>query len=353
MGLESIKYKKGYLEVLDQLLLPLQTRYVKVMGVEDGWKVINKMQVRGAPAIAIVGCLSLAVELLKDDDTNDKKIIRQEIEGKLNYLVSARPTAVNIKLAADELINLANTLSANEAISPAEFKDRFINTIEAMLTKDIEDNKAIGKFGCEAILNGSTGDGSVRVLTHCNTGSLATAGYGTALGVIRSLHTSKRLEHVYCTETRPYNQGARLTAYELVHEKIPSTLIVDSMVSALMNTRRIDAVVVGADRVAANGDTANKIGTYQIAIVAKYHDVPFYIAAPLTSIDMSLTTGDKIKIEERPDREMTHIGEHRIAAPGINCWNPAFDVTPAALITGIITEKGVFSPDKLKEAFVI
>ncbi|RVE44107.1 hypothetical protein evm_011244 [Chilo suppressalis] len=321
MSLESIRYKRGSLEILDQLLLPLQTRYVKVQGVEDGWKVINKMQVRGAPAIAIVGCLSLAVELLKEE-VEDKKVMRQEIEGKLNYLVSARPTA---------------------------FKDRFISSIEGMLNKDIEDNRAIGKFGCEAILNTLKGDGLVRVLTHCNTGSLATAGYGTALGVIRYLHESKKLEHVYCTETRPYNQGARLTAYELVHEKIPGTLIVDSMVSALMNTRNITAVVVGADRVAANGDTANKIGTYQIAIAAKHHGVPFYVAAPLSSIDMSLTSGERIKIEERPDREMTHIGEHRIAAPGINCWNPSFDVTPACLITGIITEKGVFPPNQLKE----
>ncbi|XP_059056744.1 methylthioribose-1-phosphate isomerase [Achroia grisella] len=348
MSLESIRYTRGKLEILDQLLLPLQTRYVKVQGVEDGWRVINKMQVRGAPAIAIVGCLSLAIELEKDNCT-DKKIMRQEIEGKLNYLVSARPTAVNIKLAAEELINLANVLSAAENVTPNDFKERFISSIESMLAKDIEDNKAIGNYGCEAILSNLEGDGQVRILTHCNTGSLATAGYGTALGVIRSLHASKRLEHVYCTETRPYNQGARLTAYELVHEKIPATLIVDSMVSALMNLRKISAVVVGADRVAANGDTANKIGTYQIAIVAKHHGVPFYVAAPLTSIDMSLTSGEKIKIEERPDREMTHIGEHRIAAPGINCWNPSFDVTPASLITGIITEKGVFSPEKLNE----
>ncbi|GBP09943.1 hypothetical protein EVAR_92478_1 [Eumeta japonica] len=184
-----------------------------------------------------------------------------------------------------------------------------------MLSKDIEDNKAIGKFGSEIILTNLEGDGNVRILTHCNTGSLATAGYGTALGVIRSLHTAKKLEHVYCTETRPYNQGARLTAYELVHEKIPSTLIVDSMVAALMRSRKINAVVVGADRVAANGDTANKIGTYQMAIVSKFHNVPFYVAAPFSSIDMSLLSGDRIKIEERPDRELTHIGDYRIAAP--------------------------------------
>lgn len=348
MSLESVKYERGKLEILDQLLLPLQARYIKVQGVEDGWRVINKMQVRGAPAIAIVGCLSLAVELLKDNSL-DKKIMRQEIEGKLNYLVSARPTAVNIKLAADELINLANSLSANEDVSPEEFKEKFICSIESMLSKDIEDNKAIGKYGSEAILKNIEGEGSVRVLTHCNTGSLATAGYGTALGVIRSLHKSKRLERVYCTETRPYNQGARLTAYELVHEKIPSTLIVDSMVAALMRSRKINAVVVGADRVAANGDTVNKIGTYQIAILAKHHDVPFYVAAPFTSVDLALASGERIKIEERPDREMTHIGEHRIAAPGINCWNPSFDLTPANLITGIITEKGVFPPDRIKE----
>lgn len=348
MSLESIKYSRGQLQILDQLLLPLQTRYVNVMGVEDGWKVINKMQVRGAPAIAIVGCLSLAIELLKDN-FEDKKIMRQEIEGKLNYLVSARPTAVNIKLAADELINLSNKLCGDDDVSAHEFKEKFIVRIEHMLTKDIEDNIKIGNYGREAILKNLDGDGQVRVLTHCNTGSLATAGYGTALGVIRSLHEAKRLEHVYCTETRPYNQGARLTAYELVHEKIPSTLIVDSMVATLMRSRKISAVVVGADRVAMNGDTANKIGTYQIAIIAKYHNVPFYVAAPLTSIDKALVSGDRIKIEERPDREMTHIGEHRIAAPGINCWNPSFDVTPANLITGIVTEEGVVSPHNLSE----
>lgn len=220
-----------------------------------------------------------------------------------------------------------------------------------MLEKDIGDNKSIGNFGAQEILSGVSGDSLVRILTHCNTGSLATAGYGTALGVIRRLHELKRLEHVYCTETRPYNQGARLTAYELVHDKIPATLIVDSMVAALMKHRNISAVVVGADRVASNGDTANKIGTYQIAVLAKYHGVPFYVAAPFTSIDMKVVSGDHIVIEERPDHEMTHVGEHRIAAKGISCWNPAFDVTPASLIAGIITEKGVFRPQELVKQF--
>ncbi|XP_053946822.1 methylthioribose-1-phosphate isomerase [Anastrepha ludens] len=348
MSLQSIKYAPGKLDILDQLLLPVQSKYVAVKGVEDGWKAINKMQVRGAPAIAIVGCLSLAVEILPEE-FDSKKSLRQEIEGKLNYLVSARPTAVNMKIAADELIALANELTKDEAISVQQMKQRFLAATEAMLQKDIADNKAIGTNGAAAILEVCGKDSAVRVLTHCNTGSLATAGYGTALGVVRKLHELKKLEHVYCTETRPYNQGARLTAYELVHDKLPATLVLDSMVAALMRAKNIAAVVVGADRVAANGDTANKIGTYQIAVVAKHHGVPFFVAAPLTSIDLQIPSGDHIIIEKRPDREMTHVGEHRIAAPGINCWNPAFDVTPAALISGIITEQGVFSPQKLKD----
>ncbi|KAK6644338.1 hypothetical protein RUM43_000605 [Polyplax serrata] len=348
MSLQAIKYNNGVLEILDQLLLPGHSKYVSVKGVEDGWKVINTMQVRGAPAIAIVGCLSLCVELQKED-FDSKKILRQEVEGKLNYLVSARPTAVNMKIAANELISLVNKLDKDDTITVAQMKEMFLTAVNAMLEKDISDNKTIGKLGASAILRNVQGDGPVRILTHCNTGSLATAGFGTALGIIRTLHLDKKLDHVYCTETRPYNQGARLTAYELVHEKIPSTLICDSMVAALMKTRSISAVVVGADRVAANGDTANKIGTYQIAVLAKFHGVPFYVAAPVNSIDLSIPCGEHIVIEERPDREMTHIGELRIAARGIGCWNPAFDVTPASLISGIVTEKGVFLPGELTE----
>lgn len=326
----------------------MSSKYIDVKGVEDGWKVINRMQVRGAPAIAIVGCLSLTVELYNENFEN-KKTMRQEIEGKLNYLVSARPTAVNMKIAADELITLANDLTKDENISVKEMKSKFLATTEAMLEKDISDNKAIGKHGAEAILEYHGKDSPVKILTHCNTGSLATAGYGTALGVVRKLKEMGKLDHVFCTETRPFNQGARLTAFELVHDKIPATLIIDSMAAALMRTKNIAAIVVGADRVAANGDTANKIGTYQIAVVAKHHNIPFYVAAPLTSIDINIANGDCIIIEERPDREMTHVGEHRIAAPGIKCWNPAFDVTPSSLIKGIVTEHGVFTPDNLAE----
>ncbi|XP_046399054.1 methylthioribose-1-phosphate isomerase [Ischnura elegans] len=347
MTLKAIKYGNGKLEVLDQLLLPTQTKYVNIKGVEDGWHAINKMQVRGAPAIAIVGCLSLAVEL-QQEVYNCKKTLRQEVEGRLNYMVSARPTAVNMKIAADDLIALVNSLDEDETVDVESMKLRFVQAIERMLDKDVSDNRAIGDNGSLAILSGKKMDGPVRILTHCNTGSLATASYGTALGVIRSLHANGKIDQVYCTETRPYNQGARLTAYELVQERIPATLLCDSMVAALMKKRHITAVVVGADRIAANGDTANKIGTYQIAVVAKHHGVPFYVAAPLTSIDFKIPSGDHIVIEERPDHEMTHIGDYRIAAPGISCWNPAFDVTPAELITGIITERGTFMPTEIE-----
>ncbi|XP_066590430.1 methylthioribose-1-phosphate isomerase [Prorops nasuta] len=344
--LQAIKWENGKLQVLDQILLPAITKYVNVNGVEDGWKVINKMQVRGAPAIAMVGCLSLAVEIMKENYM-DKKTLHQDVEGKLNYLISARPTAVNIKTAAEYLISLLNKLTEDNSISAEEMKKRLLDAIDEMLEKDVSDNRSIGNYGAEEILSTVHKDHLVRVLTHCNAGSLATAGYGTALGVIRSLHSKESLDQAYCTETRPYNQGARLTSYELVHDKIPATLVCDDMVAALMKNKNIDAVVVGADRVAANGDTANKIGTYQIAILAKYHNVPFYVAAPRTSIDFDTPSGDHIVIEERSEREMTHINDQRIAAAGIQCWNPAFDVTPASLITGIITEVGVYKPEDL------
>ncbi|KAF2880599.1 hypothetical protein ILUMI_25580 [Ignelater luminosus] len=347
MTLQAIKYQNGDLEILDQLLLPHNSKYISIKSVNDGWNAIKTMQVRGAPAIAIVGCLSLCVEL-KPQSFQSKTALREEIEAKLNYLITSRPTAVNMKLAAEDLITLAIKLETNNSININDMKEKFISAIEKMLEKDIADNQAIGDHGAKDILRGFPEDSKLRMLTHCNTGSLATAGYGTALGVIRSLHAANKLENVYFTETRPYNQGARLTAYELIHDKIPHTLVGDSMVAALMNTKSISAVVVGADRVAINGDTANKIGTYQIAVTANHHKVPFYIAAPFTSIDKKIPDGTHIVIEERPATEMTHIGNLQLAASGVNCWNPAFDVTPASLITGIITERGVFRPEELQ-----
>ncbi|XP_042860004.1 methylthioribose-1-phosphate isomerase-like isoform X2 [Penaeus japonicus] len=303
--------------------------------------------VRGAPAIAIVGCLSLAAELAEAKSTyNEKAQLHKDVSSKLEYLVSARPTAVNMKKAAEELSNVSKSL-CEKSISLQDMVKSIISWCEKMLEDDVNTNKKIGKFGAEAIISSNEGNSSVQVITHCNTGSLATAGYGTALGVIRALHDMGHLNKAFCTETRPYNQGARLTAYELVYEKIPSVLICDSMGAALMNSQKIHAVVVGADRVTRNGDTANKIGTYQLAVCAKHHNIPFYVCAPTTSIDLSLAHGKDIPIEERPHKEMTDVAGTRIAAPGISCWNPAFDVTPAELITGIVTELGVLKPSEL------
>lgn len=346
MTLQAIRWENHKLQILDQLKLPKETEYIDVKNVEDGWQVINKMQVRGAPAIAIVGCLSLAAELAKTESSyKEKAQLQKDVSSKLDYLVSARPTAVNMKKAAEELTVVSKNLCEG-GISLQDMVKSIISWCEKMLEDDVTTNKNIGKFGAEAIISGNEGN-SVQVITHCNTGSLATAGYGTALGVIRALHDMGHLSKAFCTETRPYNQGARLTAYELVYEKIPSVLICDSMAAALMNSQKIHAVVVGADRVTRNGDTANKIGTYQLAVCAKHHNVPFYVCAPTTSIDLSLTHGKEIPIEERPHKEMTDVAGTRIAAPGISCWNPAFDVTPADLITGIVTELGVFKPSEL------
>lgn len=338
--LQAIKYSEAEgLDILDQLLLPQQSVFIKVRNINDGFKAIRTMQVRGAPAIAIVGMLSLAEELKSLKFESSGELI-QRMNQRLTYLLTARPTAVNLSNACTQIRQLAQE---NLQLDVIELKNKLIKFAVDMLENDITDNKAIGKHGAEAI-KGLNGGKQVNVLTHCNTGSLATAGYGTALGVVRALHDGGSLEHAYCTETRPYNQGCRLTAYELVHDKIPATLICDSMVSLLMGKRGISAVVVGADRVAANGDTANKIGTQQIAIIAKHFNVSFYIAAPFTSVDFNLPSGDMIPIEERPAEEMACVNGMRIAATGINCWNPAFDVTPADLITGIITERGVIKP---------
>ncbi|KAB7495329.1 Methylthioribose-1-phosphate isomerase [Armadillidium nasatum] len=348
MTLEAIKWKDGKLQILDQLLLPLECKFIDIDNTKEGWEVINKMQVRGAPAIAIVGCLSLAAELQTCfPKFASKSELHKFIKEKIIYLISARPTAVNMKISGEDLIMNSRKLLDSE-ISLLDYKEKVIGLCVQMLESDVTTNKTLSKFGCDFLLKELPDDNNVTVLTHCNTGSLATAGYGTALGMIRTLHSRNRLGHVYCTETRPYNQGARLTAYELVFEKMPATLICDDMVGALMKIRKVNAVIVGSDRIARNGDTANKIGTYQLAVLAKHHNVPFYVCAPTTSIDMSLKNGSDIPIEERPENELSHIGKQRIAAPGIKCWNPAFDVTPAELISGgIVTEKGVFAPDEL------
>eukprot|EP01097_Dermamoeba_algensis_P011725 TRINITY_DN9206_c0_g1_i1.p1 TRINITY_DN9206_c0_g1~~TRINITY_DN9206_c0_g1_i1.p1 ORF type:complete len:383 (-),score=94.58 TRINITY_DN9206_c0_g1_i1:1140-2129(-) len=320
------------------------------------------MKVRGAPAIAITAALSLAVEAHSRLGSFGTLTEATEfVCHSWETLKTSRPTAVNLFQAADRFIALSKEELQKNPSGSRDAADSFlrlyIKEAKNMLEADVAANKAIGRHGLEAIQKyyqekkGKTE--KYRLLTHCNTGSLATAGYGTALGVIRATHENGLLEHAFCSETRPYNQGARLTALELVHEHIPSTLVCDSMVSFLLKKKDLSAVVVGADRVAANGDTANKIGTYAIAISCQYHGVPFYVAAPTTTLDVSITDGSQIHIEERPAKELTHVFGQQMAADGIGVWNPSFDVTPASLIEGIITELGVIYKDPNTKSFNI
>ncbi|XP_037674130.1 methylthioribose-1-phosphate isomerase [Choloepus didactylus] len=352
MTLEALRYSRGSLRILNQLSLPHESRYEAVGSVRQAWEAIRAMKVRGAPAIALVGCLSLAVELQRGAGGPGLAALLAFVRDSLSSLVTARPTAVNMARAARDLAAAAAQEAQREGATEDEVRERVIRCAELMLEKDLRDNRSIGDLGAQHLLERvAPGGGKVAVLTHCNTGALATAGYGTALGVIRSLHNLGRLEQAFCTETRPYNQGSRLTAFELVYEQIPATLIGDSMAAAAMAHRGVSAVVVGADHVVANGDTANKVGTYQLAIAAKHHGIPFYVAAPSSSCNLSLDTGQDIVIEERPGQELTDINGVRIAAPGIGVWNPAFDITPHELITGgIITELGVFAPEELRAA---
>lgn len=366
MVLQAIKYSRGQLDILDQLKLPHQEEYDHIHSSTDAWHAIKDMRTRGAPAIAIVAALALAVELTNMKLSSIAEEVKIFITEKLDYLVTSRPTAVNLADAAGKLRKIIEDAAVKDEASGESVREAYINAAEKMLVDDVSDNESIGEHGAEWIVKNTEAGkrGPVSMLTHCNTGSLATAGYGTALGVIRSLHASGSLKHAFCSETRPYNQGSRLTAFELVHDKIPATLITDSMAAALLRLRgkneNIAGIVVGADRVAANGDTANKIGTYSLAILAKHHGVKFLVAAPRTTIDLKTKSGEDIVIEERPGKEVTlvkgprhdgitldtdHVETISIAASGIGVWNPAFDVTPAELIDGIITEVGVVEKD--------
>lgn len=359
--LQAVKYTRGKLEVLDQLRLPHEFHYDEVSNRTEAFDSIYTMRVRGAPAIAIVAALGLAVELHNGSCTasSAEEAIGQ-IEEALDYLKESRPTAVDLTNAINQLkarIREVGSTATKETIISA-----FIEEAEKIFEKDLKTNLAIGDFGAEWLRAqvGASPEQQISVLTHCNTGSLATSGHGTALGIIRTLQAKKLLQHAFCTETRPYNQGSRLTAFELVFEGIPSTLITDSMAASLFRTRKqeknIAAVIVGADRVVRNGDTANKIGTYQLAVLAKHHGVKFIVAAPTTSIDLETETGDGIKIEERKKEELTQVTGAVIKPDGtvdesskvrvatadqrINVWNPAFDVTPAEFIDAVVTEKG-------------
>ncbi|KAK0725039.1 hypothetical protein B0H67DRAFT_641501 [Lasiosphaeris hirsuta] len=364
--LEAIKYSRGSLLVLDQLRLPHEHHYDVVSTSEEAFDCIRSMRVRGAPAIAIVAALAHAVELRNGSCTaTSPDDTLAYIDSRLDYLRESRPTAVDL-FNAIALLKAAVRTAQIEGLGHPEAKDAilraYIEAAEAILAKDLENNMAIGAYGAAWLQQqyNASADRPLSVLTHCNTGSLATSGHGTALGIIRSLYSQGLLKHAYCTETRPYNQGSRLTSFELVYEGIPSTLITDSMAGALFALRRdamhIGAVIVGADRVVRNGDTANKIGTYTLAVLARHHGVKFVVAAPTTSIDLETETGAGIHVEERKREELTQISGAVVNADGsvdasktarvaiadqrIGVWNPAFDVTPHALIDAIVTEKG-------------
>jgi methylthioribose-1-phosphate isomerase len=328
-----IVWKDGALHLLDQRRLPREERYLVCRGARDTARAISEMVVRGAPAIGVTAAYGLAMEAARFR----RGRACEDFAGAAETLIAARPTAVNLRWAVERLRALV--ASMGEDVEPSDVAKRLADEAERMHEEDIDVNRRMGTYGARLI--GRRGD----VVTHCNAGALATAGYGTALGVIRAAWESGRRFGVFATETRPYLQGARLTSWELTKLGIPVTLITDSMVGSLFQRGGVTAVVVGTDRTAANGDVANKIGTYQIAVLANRHGVPFYVAAPTSSIDLDCPEGSAIPIEERSAREVTHFGGKRVAAEGVQVFNPAFDVTPAELVTAIITEQGVVTGD--------
>ncbi|MBN2252661.1 MAG: S-methyl-5-thioribose-1-phosphate isomerase [Kosmotogaceae bacterium] len=330
----TLEWKEDRLILIDQRRLPSKEEFVECLTHEDVHYAIRNMVVRGAPAIgasAAFGYLLGAIEA----QAVSEEMFSGHMASVKKRLSESRPTAVNLFWALDRMEMTLNSLRKLE-------RKEIIVTLESealkIASEDIEINKAIGKTGAEIVRDG---DG---ILTHCNAGALATVDYGTALGVMRaSVEQGKRIS-VYADETRPYLQGARLTAWELMKSGVDVTLICDNMSGWVMKKGMVDLVLVGADRIAANGDAANKIGTYSLAILAQRHGIPFYIVAPLSTVDLSTPTGDEIPIEERDHREITHIGDYQIAPDDVKCFNPAFDVTPWSLITGIITERGIARP---------
>lgn len=324
---------------LDQTKLPLEETYVLATTYEQVADVIVTMVVRGAPAIGVSAAYGVALGVRGSKARNPEELA-PEFEQICARLAATRPTAVNLFWAIDRMKSLFRNLRDSGA-TLAEIRQRILAEAHAMYAEDIAACKAMGAFGGELLPQ----EGGV--LTHCNAGALATCGYGTALGVIRAAVEHGKSIHVYADETRPFLQGARLTAWELMADGIPTTVICDNMAASLMRAGRIKAVVVGADRIAANGDTANKIGTYNVAILAKEHGIPFYVAAPWSTIDLATPTGDAIPIEERPAIEVTHHGGKQLTPNGVDICNPAFDVTPARLVTAIVTERGVLRPPYL------
>lgn len=327
--------------LIDQTRLPNEYTLVEICDCEAMGNAIKTMIVRGAPAIGVSAAYGMYLGA-RDIKTHDRAQFLIELEKIGDYLRSTRPTAVNLFWAIDRVLKTAKETN----VTVEELPKLLLETAQKIQAEDLQTCQQIGDHGLTVLPKTPE---KLNILTHCNAGSLATAGYGTALGVIRSAWRDRRLTRVYADETRPRLQGAKLTTWECVQEGIPVTLISDNMAAHCMKKGLIHAVIVGADRIAANGDTANKIGTYSLALVAKAHNIPFFVAAPLSTIDFTLSDGSQIPIEERDPVELYQVGNTRICPEGVDFYNPAFDVTTAELIASIITEYGAFSPNELKQ----
>lgn len=334
---ETLRWRDDKLEMIDQRVLPMRFEYLSYANADEVAEGIRSMVVRGAPAIGCAAAYGVALQALAYQHA-DKPGFEQAMAHGFQVLAASRPTAVNLFWA---LQRVKEFLQAHAHQSQVQMAAALLALAHEISAEDVRINRAMGDFGAALLKDGA------RVLTHCNAGALATAGHGTALGVIRSAVEAGKKISVFADETRPFLQGARLTAWEMVQENIPVTLITDNMAGHLMKCGEIDAVIVGTDRVAANGDVANKIGTYMVAVLAHRHNIPFYVACPLSTIDMQLPHGDAIPIEERSHNEVTGFGAQRWAPSGVQVRNPAFDVTPAELVSALVTEKGVvYRPDQ-------
>lgn len=329
----------GQLVLIDQTRLPTELVEIECRDVQSVWEAIRSLRVRGAPAIGIAAAYGVCVGIQTARDADEAAWFARLAE-VAQYLATSRPTAVNLFWALDRMQRCAAALRGQS--SPADIAATLLREAHAICEEDRQMCRAIGRFGAERLQHDQG------VLTHCNAGGLATADYGTALAVIFAAHEAGKRLHVYADETRPLLQGARLTAWELQQRGIDVTLICDSMAAQVMREGRVQAVVVGADRIAANGDTANKIGTYGVALAAAAHDIPFYVAAPSSTFDLAISSGEQIPIEERSAEEITHGFGRQTAPGGIQVYNPAFDVTPARLIRGIICERGIIEPVNAK-----
>jgi methylthioribose-1-phosphate isomerase len=327
---------RSRLILIDQTRLPLETRYVECATADTVGEAIRGMQVRGAPAIGVAAAYGLALGAAEWQGGDAATEFPTHLEHVAARLIATRPTAVNLRWAVERGLDLARQLAPTATVH--EIQAALLDLADKLAADDVAANRQLGTFGQELVPDGAN------VLTHCNAGALATVDYGTALGVVRAAHESGKRLHVYVDETRPYLQGARLTAWELQQLGIAMTLITDNMAGAFMQRGAVDLIVVGADRIAANGDVANKIGTYSLAVLAQAHGIPLYVAAPTSTIDLTLASGADIPIEQRSPDEVVTLAGQRIAPPGTVAAHPAFDVTPARLVSAIVTEQGVLRP---------